>query len=437
MTKRLNYFLLFPIDYYMKGKWLKLAIVLLLLMLLLSMGSIIFFSILGKGVALYNSLLRGDYSHEQYFSAPLRKGLPSPSKIETLSGKLFDDETFREFRIGDFKLTLPIRHPLYRSFPVIKRGNDESMLKYGVEIRDAEFKKVVTFQEGNRELFASLANDYELFKLPLFYNFLNSIPLEELWKDLFTLTIDPIPLNFYESPLNSYRLLKSYSLKRLVYNIYILALRDRYLPKNVISFGKIEQTNFAQVVYQNDAKIISEYWFLLDGVIYKCEISLDSLVKGSRDLLATLLAGHVEKEIQSERDLYQSFKSLSIKERGEYLGTLLLFSILPIAKDQTKILTEMVYYLEKNGENPELLSHLDQTLVLIYGTNFSTRRGRLIESPAAYLERKIDEEEKSERERILKEKLIVPDESESVEYHLQKAKDQKINIDKQEKRVID
>lgn len=401
------------------------------------MGSILFFSILGRGVALYNSLLRGDYYHEQYFKTPLRKGVPNPSKIETLSGKLFDNETFREFRVGNFKLTVPVRHPLYRSFPVLKRGEDENEFKYGIEIRDAKFNKVVTFLEGNREIFSPLTSEYELFKLPLFYNFLNSIPLEELWKDLFTLTIDPIPLNFYESPLNSYRLLKSYSLKKLVYQVYILALRDRYFPKGTISFGKIEQTNFAQITYQNDAKITSEYWFLFNGVIYKCEIGIDSLVRGSRDLLATLLAGRVEKEVQDERDIYQSFKSLSIKERGEYLGILILFSILPITKDQSKILSEMVYYLEKNGENPELLTYLDQLFVTVFGTNFSSKRGRLIESPEAYLERKIDEEEKSERELILKEKIVVPDEAENIEYHLQKAKDQKINLDKQEKRVVD
>jgi hypothetical protein len=134
-------------------------------------------------------------------------------------------QLWKEFPLRNAMMPLPVRHPLFQTVPVVESVDKKAKPRLGMSLLNPtgrELSRIYTLP-------VMVAKDHsqgqELFKLPFVKNRFLKLSQEKLWNDVFSFSIE----------------VKSKSLEEMIYDLYILHLRSKILPKETVRYGLIKE----------------------------------------------------------------------------------------------------------------------------------------------------------------------------------------------------
>lgn len=333
---------------------------------------------------------------------------------------------WEKYQMGDLILELPSHHPLFLMSPKIE-GNDGEE-NFGLNYLDHNGRILIEVMAQGSEKWETHIGLDAIFNLPIFVSHLQTIGREQIWRDLFTRElVDPLAKGLSETFDRSY--------EEMLYDLYILTLRARYLPKGKLSYALDEKSQaWIEIDHSEEVgeeRIYREEWIYVSrlGRIHRFLIKTRI-----NNVAAELLRAHLAKSLEyrpSDPDLakilHARFQKLSLPAKSGQEGLTLLYCAWSQSPDQKEFLREMIQYAERGEKNEGLIGSLYNYAFKKYGTNFSQISDKLLETASERLKRKIKEDEEREIEAYRKSKDYIPEEfnsdEERVEFFLNKAKE--------------
>lgn len=372
----------------------------------------------GYPYRLYSHWMKGEgwnkyYSLEHYKSAYLR-----PIAIDEVPPYNEDySQLWRDFPIGNTKIPMPVRHPLFQTVPLIESFGKKNPPQVGMIIyspNDREISRVYALP-------TSLIKDYtqgqELFKLPYVRNRLLKIDQTKLWQDVFSYSIE----------------VKSKSLDDMIYDLYVLYLRSKMLPNDMRKYGLLKDTQALVELDSNDKDYIIELVMNYDsGRVDSYILKTEKNNEESRKLRAKFLdnISFVPADKAMGKILYTEFKQLNFARQVDQEGMLYLFSAWTQETESVELLKEMIFYLERGRNRGLQLRPLYTFAMKHYGKTFTTRNiFNEHDDPNLVLQRKIEIENIERTQEALRTKEKAPLEAEltpdeKMNLYLKKAKEE-------------
>lgn len=354
---------------------------------------------------------------------------------------------------NDFIVPMPMEHPLFILKPHFEKSNGEYLLGYELlDPRLNERARVVFYKpfEFKLEL-----HKHKLFEMPLFKNFILSKGTERVWSDLFVkdLTKSVYLKSIWQRSFPENLLFWKLPIKEMVYDLYILSLRRRILPKDLTSIMYIKNTKIgiAQVIddetkngrgksFNQEIIYVNEGRFIYP-ILFRSKLKTPEIEAYRQRFLGTL---KFKKSIPSSSiAIYSEFKSLSYEAKLKPAGMNLLFSALSHEKRSKSFVREMIQFLERGKSEKVILDSLYKYAYELFGSSFSTVLNNRKETQSEKLVREVKEEEIRENQKILNMPLEDLPESfdsqeEKIKRYLQKAKDSnKQNRHKKDVFIVD
>lgn len=312
----------------------------------------------------------------------------SPTGVEEIPPYLEDyEQLWREFPISNSLVPLPTRHPLFQSIPIIENRGTNLPPQLGMIIQDPKGREISRVYSLETGLYRDYSQGQELFKLPYVRNRLLGKTLNELWTDIFSYQILP-----GSKPIDS-----------MIYDLYILHLRSKILPKDTIRYGLIQGGKQALIELASPDKdyIIELILSQQNGHIFSYLIKTEKDNSESRKLRSKFLESITFSPMDEalSRLLYTEFKQLHYARQIDQEGMLYLFSSWSQRPDNVDLLKEMIYYLERGDNTKKQLRALYNYAFKKYGKTFTSRKDLADgEDPGLDLQRKIEIEERENRE---------------------------------------
>ena len=344
---------------------------------------------------LYFLIIEDKYSANWYDLEKINKSL--------FLGKEFNAERLQEennknenqywqvFHVQNYKVPLPVRHPQLEVTPLINKNFDNDYVQMGFEFLNSNKKAIaeVKFKEGRD--FRKNFRPGRLFEIPIFKSELSVKSIREIWSDLF---------------LRKMSYLKNIQLKEikyldLVYNLYILSMRDYYFPKKIksIRYYKKYDVGILEVEGPLSDRLYEEVFFLVEGRIE----SFSLITKKNDPLVRSLRARYLNQvvfshtSLKESKKIYGQFRDLTYSQKIHQLGMFYLFSAWSHNFRDKEFLKEIISFLERGEGNYSQLNQLYIYAFEKYGPEFTS--GRKQEKAMEDLEKKIGNEERQ----ILKE----------------------------------
>ena len=335
----------------------------------------------------YSQWIRGEGADSYYSLSHYRDIYLAPTGLEEIPPYQEDYvQLWKEFQVRNSLIPLPTRHPLFQTVPIIEMRNKTSIPHVGVVLLDPtgrEISRVYTLPNG---LYQDHSQGQELFKLPFFKKRIMNRSLEDLWKDIFSFKIEP----------------KEKSLDEMIYDLYILHLRSKILPKETTRYGLIKDGKQAMIELTNpDKDYIVELVLTLDSgsifsYVLKTERSKPESLKLRAKLLNSISFSPVDEAIG--RLLYTEFKQLNFARQVDQEGMLYLFSAWTQAPENIGMLKEMIYYLERGRNTKRQLKSIYTYTFKRYGKTYTSRKDvDELDDPEITLQRLIEMEEKDNK----------------------------------------
>jgi hypothetical protein len=389
---------------------------LLLIVGLLVLGGYIFAK--GYPYRLYSQWASGSGWNKYYTLSDYKPSYLKPIPIEEIPPYKEDyAQLWRDFPLRNAKIPLPVRHPLFQTVPLVESLGSKSTPQIGIIIlspNDREISRVYTLPDG-------LAQDYsqgqDLFKLPFVRNRILKYPLDKLWRDVFTYEIK----------------VKAKSLDEMIYDLYLLHIRTKILPKDTLKYGLLKDNQALIEVASKDKDYIIELVINYDsGSLYSYVLKTEKNNDESRKLRSKFLENVSFSPIDSamSRFLYTEFKQLNFARQVDQEGMLYLFSAWTQNIGSMEHLKEMIFYLERGRNKGLQLRPLYTFAMKQYGKTFTTRKiFNDHEDPNLLLQRKIEIENIEKTQLALREKERPPVEveltpDEKMNFYLKKAKEE-------------
>jgi hypothetical protein len=341
---------------------------------------------------------------------------------------------YKSIHLQNFLITLPILHPSLSLIPEIKVESNK--LKLGASIVDVKYKTLFSFMPDKEFIFDTGSDNQELYLLPVFRNYISKKSQNEIWKDVFSKKLS-LPSNEGKSFKESLDSLNEVSYKELVYNLYILNLRTKLLPENIIDIRFDQESSLGFVTIAKSVNEFSEkIYYLNEGIIYPISLktNLDyGLARFSRDKLIKELKFKLSNK-DSAIPIYAEYKQINYQDRIDQKGMIYLFSAWSHDTSNKDFIRVIILFLERGKTNIKYLRPFYEYAFKKFGSSFSNEKEFLIESPEEKLKRKMSEE--LEKEATDAAKSISPkyegdisDKDEKIKSMLQKAKEKKVNSD--------
>lgn len=370
-------------------------------------------------------------SYNKTLLAPLAP-LPSSSDGESLNNK------WGKFHYRDFLIPLPIRHPEYITLPFIEHENGNELL--GLKFKSTQGDELMTFiQEKPYRANFSRGNN-KIFFMPIYEQKLLKLTPEDLWSELFSKNISSDFL-WAKSPVEIAQFFLDFKHEDLVYNLYILYLRQNFFSKDIKSIRLETLRNIGIVEKEGQLKnksIKEEKWyFFYLGTIYPMRIRYNqfqqSAIRAKNEIFLNIQV--VPSSEASSVTLYNEFQALPFKRKIDQEGMIYLMSAWTHVLENKNFLRQMIQFLERGEQNALYLAPLYEYSLRTYGTSFSKTseefRGK--EGEMAKLERKGQEELQKELRETLNQG---PDkdgnfknDQDKVNFFLKKAKESGIDTD--------
>lgn len=372
----------------------------------------------GYPYRLYSNWIEGK-NWNKYYSIPgYKASYLKPVEIEEVPPYKEDyGQLWKVFPLRNAQVPLPVRHPLFQTIPLVESNGEKAEPKFGMIIlnpNDREITRIYTLPTG-------LAGDYsqgqELFKLPFVRNRILALPLDKLWKDVFTFNIE----------------VKSKTLDEMIYDLYILHLRSKILPKDTIRYGLLKDGKALIELASNNKDYIVELIQTYDsGSIYSFILRTEKNNDESRKLRSKFLENisFTPVDPAMSKFLYTEFKQLNFARQVDQEGMLYLYSAWSQEMENVEMLKEMIFYLERGRTRGLQLRPLYKFAMKHYGKTFTTRNiFNEHEDPNLVLQRKIEiekiekaQEATREKEKPVAEPELTPDEK--MNMYLKKAKEE-------------
>lgn len=383
---------------------------------LLVVGGYIFLK--GYPYSLYSNWVAGQGWNRYYKIDAYAPSYLRPDAFEEIPPYKEDyAQLWREFPIRNAKIPLPVRHPMFQTVPVIE-GKKDGAPQLGIVILAPNGRELSRVYTMPMNLYQDHSQGQDLFKLPFVRNRILKLDLKKLWQDIFSYQIE----------------VKSKSLEEMIYDLYVLHLRSKYLPKGTVKYGLIQGGKQAliELVSKDKDYIIEMILTNVNGNIYSYVLKTEKNNDESRKLRSKFLENisFISIDPAIGKFLYTEFKQLNFARQVDQEGMLYLFSAWSQDIDSEQLLKEMIFYLER-GKNRELqLRPLYRFALQKYGKTFTGRRGGDDNNdPELSLQRKIEIEDmdrklelEMEKQRPAVEPDLTPDEK--MNLYLKKAKEQ-------------
>lgn len=389
----------------------------LLTLSLLVLGGYVF--IKGYPYKLYSGWVQGKSWNKYYHIDNYRSSYLRPVTLEEIPPYKEDyQQLWKDFPLRNIRIPLPVRHPLFQTVPIIEASKNVDATQLGIVFlssNERELSRVYTFPTT---LYQDHSQGQDLFKLPFVKNRILKYPLDKLWADIFTYEIE----------------VKSKSLDDMIYDLYILHLRSKILPKDTVRFGLIKEGKAALIeLSSRDQDYIVELILTFEnGTIYSYALKTEKNNQDSRKLrskfLESISFGPVDPAMG--RILYTEFKHLNFARQVDQEGMLYLFTAWSQDLKNVELLREMIFYLERGRTNTAQLRPLYQYALKQYGKTFTTKKlFNDHDDPNLLLQRKIEIEGIEKKQAAERSKSKAPLESdltpdEKMNLYLKKAKEE-------------
>jgi hypothetical protein len=392
-------------------------IVLFLLLLTSSLfGGYVFLK--GYPFRLYSNWVQGKewnkyYSVDGYKSSWLR-----PIPVAEISPYKEDyGQLWKEFPLRNSLVPLPVRHPLFQTVPFLESKGKGIPPQVGMIFLNPigrELSRIYTLP-------VSLLQDHtlgqDLFKLPFVKNRILKLSQDKVWKDVFIHEIDK----------------KSKSLDEMIYDLYILHLRSKILPKSTLKFGLLKDDRALVELDSKDKDYMIELVFTnSNGSLYSYILRTEINNNESRKLRSKFLESISFSSIDPAmgKFLYTEFKQLNFARQVDQEGMLYLYSAWSQEFENMDMFKEMIFYLERGRNNTAQLRPLYTFAMKHFGKTFTTKSiFNEHDDPNIVLQRKIEIEKIEKMNDALKEKSkpplqpeLSPDEKMNI--YLKKAKEE-------------
>ncbi|HLW58237.1 MAG TPA: hypothetical protein VKY27_12665 [Bacteriovoracaceae bacterium] len=372
----------------------------LLLVALCLLGSYIF--IKGYPYQLYSSWLNGKGWNKYYMISSYRSLYLLPKDIDPLEDYKEDfQQLWKPFPLRNTLVPFPVRHPLFRTVPIIQRFDSKSDPLIGMSILSAKGRELSNLYTVTARYLPDYSLGQELFKLPFVRNRILKYDQNQLWRDVYTRKIE----------------VNSKDMDEMIYDLYIMYLRSEMLPPNAIKYGLIHDDIAVLEIESEDkdyrVEMINK---LLNGQVYTYVLKTDLRNPESKKLRSKFLRSinftHVDNSMGDI--LYKEFKQLSYHRQIDSEGMLYLFSAWSMDIKNENLMREMIFHLERGTQNDLQLIPLYQFAYSQFGTTFTTRKGGAESNPEIQLQRMIELERKEEREKAARKAVVTPDELENL-----------------------
>jgi hypothetical protein len=328
-------------------------------------------------------------------------------------------QLWRAFPIRNSQVPLPTRHPLFQTVPIIEIKGKNVQPQIGMAVLASTGRVLSRIFTLPMNLYPDHTQGQELFKLPFIKNRILKKDPEEIWKDVFSLTLDPRPA----------------SIDEMIYDVYILHLRSKLLPPQTLRYGLIQEGKLAVIELESVDKdyMVELVMSYQSGSIYSYVLVTEVQNPESRRLRSKFIAEIIPTPMDEAmaRLLYTEFKTLNFSRQVDQEGMIYLFSAWSQNTDSPEILKEMIFYLERGRRFDAQLKVLYQYAFNKYGKTFTTNKSfSLDENPEMQLQRKIEIESKEKRIEAEKNKSglqapeLTPDEKMNI--YLKKAKESEV-----------
>lgn len=372
----------------------------------------------------YSRLIQGTASHALYklphwTANYLRPGVAI--EIEDTQ----DDFTgmWKLFHIRDVEVPLPAGHPLFRPYAIINIVPEKPEPQLGIMFRAPQGREMARLFLLSNGAWNDQVDAQGLFRLPIVKRVLRSKTTEQIWQDLFNREIQS-----WEIPWQD-----------MVYNLYILHLRATILPKKVVSYGLLKDSNRAVVELESEDKDYrTELVMQFDnGLILNYLLVTDTQNRDAQELRRRFL-----RQINFRASdpslaplIYREFKQLSFKRQTSEEGMIYLFSAWSHNTDEREMLKEMIYFLERGEKSRGQLRPLYRYAFKRYQKTFTTRNIDIeLDDQDIQLQRRIELEALEDQRRLMsRPKVVVPEVTtprERMDEYLKKAREEKVEAPK-------
>jgi hypothetical protein len=285
-------------------------------------------------------------------------------------------QLWKFFQVGNLNLPLPIRHPLYKTIPIIKSENLKTANILGLKIKSADNKDLISIYALPSYLPKDFSRGQELFKLPYVRNRIKNFEKEVLWNLIFNHQIE----------------VKNKSIEDMIKDLYVLHVRSEFFPQTAKNYHLMGNKGIVELESQNkDQKIelILDY----DGLRIHPSLILSTLTEEAKKLRSKFLKETSVKFTDGSlgRILYKEFKELNFSRQVDQEGMLYLFSAWSQDTNQIELLKEMIFYSERGTQNAEQIKVFYEYAFKKYGKTFTTRNiFHDTDDPNLVLQRKIE-----------------------------------------------
>lgn len=339
------------------------------------------------------------------------------------------------FHFSNFLLPIPINHPLYSMIPSIKI--EQQQVKLGAVFMDAKNRALFSFMSERIQPFEMTVGEQKIFQLPYFKNYIASKSSDDVWRDIFSKKLS-LPANTGKSFLASLGELEKISYSDLVYNLYILYNRHLVLPKKVtrLRFDKTTSIGLVELQNEDPSEKVEQIFFINNGLMYSLKFRTKTKYPASLAFRANIFKD-VKFKLSSPDSavaIYAQYKNLSYKNRIDQKGMTHLYLAWSHDLENPNFVRVIISFLERGSENLKYLQPFYEYAYKKFGTNMSGDKNAILEIASEKLKRKMSEDLEAETKINSGEKSAnfegnFSNKDEKIKYFLEKAKDNKKNID--------
>lgn len=366
----------------------------------------------------YYKILSSNYRTNQYFIERIKKlengerYISKSTQNKAIETEL-DDRYWKLFHIRNYKIFLPIGHPIVSVGPIINFDESKDSVQLGFQFTTFKGEPVteVTFNENIR--FQHVFSKQPLFKIPIIGGRLEQIILSDLWRDLFEKNLDLSKLG--EDPISSQSMnvwelnnvssegpdndssfwsfiprwykraikgvkwthaLLSLSYREMIYNLYLLEIRNTYFPPNFTAFSFHDNKMVGIIETESTTSRFKNLTVLslINGFIESYTVKVDLNEPLSNSIFERILTGMYfsESSIAASKTIYQEFIELPYHDKIDQVGMLYLLSAWSHRINDKEFLQEVIKYLERGKGNLSRLGPLYYYAFKKYGYTFSS-----------------------------------------------------------------
>jgi len=359
---------------------------------------------------------------------------PNPRLMK--SGNLFknpiqniNENVWEEFPFYNFNFRLPIRDLSF--YFVLHPYDTEQGVQFDLDVLNLKNEKLLEIKYEEVSEFQMFPFKDNVFFLPMFEKYIYGKGKENIWNDLYINSILKLEEVNGSSVTKRWAQVWKLSYRNLVYNLYLLKLRDHYLNGHG-QFGKNTDLDFYTLSKEDEEYLYDRLLFYKKGKIYTLTLkSAKEHIDAERLRQHILSSARVSLVGESTSiHSYARFKDLPYRDKITQIGFLYLVSAWTHDREKEGFLKEIIFYLEKSEGSIFQLTPLYQFAIKKYGTNFSSNR--LEESFKKKMER--EAAEKLQRELEDAKNSTIQDgtfssEEEKIKFNLQKGREDKLDKD--------